>query len=145
MNQFKVGQNIVYPGHGVGEVIRIESKVDSTFYRIRIYFTGMYILVPTTSSAILGLRPLVDADTAKRAKLIIETSSTDAYKDLNWSRRYRDLMERLNSNDIIETAYVISQLKTLADNKDLSFGERKMLDYAKCMVDTEIDLVLKTA
>ena len=67
---FKVGDNAVYPGHGVGKVTAIETKeilgAKHTFYSINILDSGMKIMVPRNNAEAVGLRPIISRDEAKK-------------------------------------------------------------------------------
>lgn len=66
--EFKVGDNAVYPGHGVGKVISIDTKEilgqKKTFYTVQIIETGMKIMVPLDNAKSVGLRPIISKEEA---------------------------------------------------------------------------------
>lgn len=144
MKQFKPGQFAVYPGHGVGKVIRIESRKvlgnNQEFYFIEILDSGMKILVPCATSDSVGLRHVVDAETASKALFLARAKYS--IDDTAWNRRYREYMEKIKTGDLLEVAEVIGMLSSLKVDKELSFGERKMLDTARSLLFRELAVVL---
>ena len=64
--KFKIGDNVVYPGHGIGKINSIETKeifgAEQIFYSITIKDSGMKIMVPKNSSEIIGLRPIMSSN-----------------------------------------------------------------------------------
>ena len=92
------------------------------FLVISILDTGMNVLVPVTNIGNVGLRPVIKP-----------VGST-------WNRRYREYMEKIKSGSVFEIAEVLRDLIVLKGDKDLSFGERKMLDTAKNLLIKELAL-----
>ena len=144
---FVVGDHAVYPGHGVGEVVAVETKEilgsKQTFYSIRILETGMKIMVPKDNAQTVGLRPIVSKEEA--AKVISILKETDVKIDnQTWNRRYRDYMEKIKTGSVYEIAEVLRDLFLLKVDKELSFGERKMLDTARNLLLRELSLATST-
>ncbi|MCB0407095.1 MAG: CarD family transcriptional regulator, partial [Bdellovibrionales bacterium] len=134
MVTFKVGDNAVYPGHGVGEVTAIETKEimgsKHSFYSIKIIESGMKIMVPTNNAASVGLRPIISKKEASKV-LDILTETNVKIDNQTWNRRYREYMEKIKTGSVYEIAEVLRDLFVLKVEKELSFGERKMLDTAR--------------
>jgi len=140
---FKVGDNAVYPGHGVGQVTAIETKEilgsKQTFYTIRIQESGMKIMVPKNNAKSVGLRPVISKSEASRVLEILR--ETDVKVDnQTWNRRYREYMEKIKTGSVYEIAEVLRDLFVLRVDKELSFGERKMLDTARNLLLKELTL-----
>ena len=143
MVTFQVGDNAVYPGHGVGEVTSVENKEimgsSQSFYSIRIIETGMKIMVPTNNAEAVGLRPIISKKEAGRVLDILK--QTDVKIDnQTWNRRYREYMEKIKTGSVYEIAEVLRDLFVLKVDKELSFGERKMLDTARTLLLKELSL-----
>lgn len=140
---FEVGDNAVYPGHGVGEVISIEKKnimgQDKNFYSIRIMESGMKILVPTDNVESVGLRPIITQNEASEVISILQQKDVKI-DNQTWNRRYRDYMEKIKTGSVFEIAKVLRDLYVLKRDKELSFGERKMLDTARSLLLKELTL-----
>jgi CarD family transcriptional regulator len=143
MVTFKVGDNAVYPGHGVGKVTAIETKEilgnKQTFYSIQILDTGMKIMIPRDNVESVGLRPIISKEEAGRVVSILR--ETDVKIDnQTWNRRYREYMEKIKTGSVFEIAEVLRDLFLLKVDKELSFGERKMLDTARTLLLKELTL-----
>lgn len=143
MVTFKVGDNAVYPGHGVGRVTAIEIKEilgnKQTFYSIQILDTGMKIMIPRDNVDSVGLRPIISKDEALKVVNILR--ETDVKIDnQTWNRRYREYMEKIKTGSVFEIAEVLRDLFLLKVDKELSFGERKMLDTARNLLLKELTL-----
>ena len=113
MYEFKVGDNAVYPKHGVGIVTAIESKEimgsSHTFYTVKIEETGMKIMVPKNNAQNVGLRPVITSLEAE--KVIDILKGTDVKIDTQtWNRRYREYMEKIKTGSVYEIAEVLRDL-----------------------------------
>lgn len=148
MVTFKVGDNAVYPGHGVGEVTAIETKEimgsEHSFYSIRIIESGMKIMVPTNNAESVGLRPIISKKEAAKV-LDILTETNVKIDNQTWNRRYREYMEKIKTGSVYEIAEVLRDLFVLKVDKELSFGERKMLDTARTLLLKELSLATSKA
>lgn len=143
MVSFKVGDNAVYPGHGVGRVTAIETKEilgnKQTFYSILILETGMKIMIPKDNVASVGLRPIISRDEANKVLEILKEKEVKI-DNQTWNRRYREYMEKIKTGSVYEIAEVLRDLFLLKVDKELSFGERKMLDTARNLLLKELTL-----
>lgn len=143
MTKFKVGDNAVYPKHGVGRVIAVETKeilgTKKEFYSIQILETGMKIMIPKDNIDTVGLRPII---TQKEAKKLVEILSKKDVKidTQTWNRRHRDYMEKINTGSVYEIAEVLRDLFILQVEKELSYGEKKMLETARTRLFKELEL-----
>jgi CarD family transcriptional regulator len=142
---FKIGDMAVYPAHGVGEVTDIQTRSlggkERSFYTLRVLENGMKIMVPVETAAAAGLRPLISRKDAKKVLEILKSDDV-AVKTQPWNRRYREYMEMLKSGSPFEVAKVLRDLYRLKADKDLSFGERRLLDTARSLLVTELALSL---
>ena len=134
---FKVNDKVVFKGSGVCNIQRIETKSiddkENQFYVLRVLFDDMMIISPINSDLI---RPLIKlADMPKIYKILKTASKAD---NTTWNRRYREYTEKLKTGDAYEIAFIVRCLTDLRSKKDLSFGERKMLDQAKNLLAQEI-------
>jgi CarD family transcriptional regulator len=140
---FKVHDLAVYPAHGVGVIERIESQEISgckqDFYVMRILDNDMIIMIPTGNVDTVGLREIIDEDDVPRLYSILRERNT-VVDNQTWNRRYRDYMDKIKTGSVFEVAEVYRDLLMLKVSKELSFGERKMLDTAKNLLVKEISL-----
>ncbi len=140
--KLKVGDKAVHPAHGVGEVMAIERReiggTTNDFYVIKILDNGMKVMVPVGSTG-AQLRAIM---TAKDADRVLETMrAREVAVDLQpWSRRFRAYTEMIKSGEPHEIAKVLRDMYRLKFDKDLSFGERRLLDQAKSILMKELAL-----
>jgi len=142
---FKVGDHAVYPGHGVGQIVGIETKemmgAKFEFYICQIVETGMKVMIPKNNVASVGLRPIISREEA--AKVIDILKVTEVKIDnQTWNRRYREYMEKIKTGSVYEIAEVLRDLFILKVDKELSFGEKKMLDTARTLLMKELALAV---
>ena len=144
---FAEGDMAVYPAHGVGVIKSIEMQtvagVDQAFYVLEILDNGMRIMIPTVSSESVGLRAIVDETEVKGVLDILADRNVELGSQ-TWNRRYRDYMEKIKTGSVHEVAAVLRDLFLLSVDKDLSYGERKMLDTAKGLLVKELSLAQDT-
>jgi CarD family transcriptional regulator len=143
---FKAGDMAVHPAHGVGEVERLEDRDlggrKTTCYVIKIKDSGLKVMVPTEAAARVGLRPVMKK---KEAQHILEIlKAPEVAVDLQpWNRRFRAYTEMLKSGLPSEIAKVLRDMYRLKFDKDLSFGERRLLDQARSLLVQELALARK--
>jgi CarD family transcriptional regulator len=146
MANFKVGKRIVYPAHGVAEVDKIETKniggIEQSFYVLRLLDSGMTLMVPTANEQQVGMRELVDEGEADKVFDVLRKKEKIA-DGTTWNRRHRDYMEKIKTGSVFEVAKVLRDLYVLKGDKELSFGERKMLDTARSLLMMEISIAKK--
>jgi len=145
-SEFKVGDKAVYPAHGVGEVTAIEKREiggsSQTFYILKILDNGMKIMVPTIQAQQVGLREIISSEEADEVFDILREKEISV-DTATWNRRYREYMEKIKTGSVFEVAEVLRDLYLLKAEKDLSFGERKMLDTARNLLIKELSLAKK--
>jgi CarD family transcriptional regulator len=138
---FKVGDMAVYPAHGVGEVKSIESREilgsKQTFYVLQILDSGMKIMVPTANVSTVGLREIISESEVDDVYTILKERDVKI-DNQTWNRRYREYMDKIKTGSVYEIAEVVRDLYLLKFEKELSFGERKMLDTAKNLLVKEL-------
>lgn len=145
---FKKGDLAVYPAHGVGIIETIESQEISgcrqDFYIIRILDNNMKIMVPTQNVENVGLREIIGHKEVSKLYSILKKRDI-VVDNQTWNRRYREYMDKIKTGSVFEVAEVYRDLLMLKEEKDLSFGERKMLDTARTLLVKEISLAKKVA
>jgi CarD family transcriptional regulator len=138
---FKVGDKIVYPGHGVGEIEGIRTTVlggqEHHIYNIQILDSGMKVMVPVSQAAAVGLRRIIDKRAIDKVYDILR--DRDFKIDTQtWNRRFREYSQKIKTGSVYEIAVVLRDLSVLSADKELSFGEKKMLDMAETLLVSEI-------
>lgn len=141
MDTFKVGDKAVYPAHGVAEVVAIERKEISghemVFYVLKILDNGMKVMIPTSNVKAVGMREIISTAEADEVFKILRKKEK-VVESTTWNRRYREYMEKIKTGSVFEVAKVLRDLYLLKGDKDLSFGERKMLDTARSLLIKEL-------
>jgi CarD family transcriptional regulator len=143
---FKVGDKAVHPSHGVGEVQAIEKREiggsSQNFYILRILDNGMKVMVPVSAATQVGLRAIMSD---KEANGILTTMrAREVAVDVQpWSRRFRVYTEMIKSGSPVEIAKVLRDMNRLKFDKDLSFGERRLLDQARSLLLKELAFAKK--
>lgn len=145
---FKVGDMAVHPNHGVGEVMQIEERElggrKTSCYVITIRDSGLKVMVPTEAAARVGLRAVMKKKEA--LKILDILKAPEVAVDLQpWNRRFRAYTEMLKSGLPSEIAKVLRDMYRLKFDKDLSFGERRLLDQARSLLIQELALARKVA
>jgi CarD family transcriptional regulator len=146
---FNVGDNAVYPGHGVGI---IKGKLKKNISGRTMEFYEMQILDNNCNKPIRIMIPVEKAEERLRSispKAKVKKVYT-ILKDRNvrldrqtWNRRYREYNEKIRTGELDEIAEVLRDLFLLKNTKELSFGERKMLDTARNLLVKEVSLSKK--
>lgn len=143
---FKAGEMAVHPKHGVGEVVELEERVvgerKTTFYVLKIVDSGLKVMVPTEAAERVGLRPIMKKKEAQKIFDILKTPEV-AVDVQPWNRRFRAYTEMLKSGLPSEIAKVLRDMYRLKFDKDLSFGERRLLDQARSLLVQELALAKK--
>jgi CarD family transcriptional regulator len=141
---FQIGAMAVYPAHGVGVIESIQDRevagFQQSFYIMRLLDTDMIIMIPTRNAQNIGLRTVIDTQAVAEIFGILRERPTRLNQQ-TWNRRYRDYMDKIKTGSLFRVAEVLRDLTLLKLEKELSFGERKMLDTAKNLLVKELSLV----
>ena len=139
--EFLKGDLAVYPAHGVGCIESIETKEingeNMSFYMMKIVDNGMVIMIPTANVESVGLREIIQREDIPQVYEIMQKRGLDHDKQ-TWNRRYREYMDKIKTGSIFDVAEVFRDLFQLKLEKDLSFGERKLLDTAQNLLIQEL-------
>ena len=138
---FNVGDKIVYPMHGAGVIDAIEEKdilgTKQAYYILKMP-GEVKVMVPTAKAEEIGVRNIIDKDSAEKVFRVLESDETEM--SMNWNKRYRDNMEKMKTGDIYKIADVVRNLSFKQKEKGLSTGEKKMLNNAKQILVSELVL-----
>ncbi len=139
---FNIGDKIVYPMHGAGIIEAIEEHNVlgelHIYYVLRICFGGLKVLVPAATINESGVRTICTDEKVTEVFDILKDKA-DVLED-NWSKRYRFNMEKIKSGNICFVAEVVRNLMWRNHSRGLSAGEKKMLDYARQILISELML-----
>ena len=107
------------------------------FYVLRVLDSDMRILVPVEKAEQVGLREVVQEDQIREVYDILKEKELHIDKQ-TWNRRYRSFRAKIQTGSIYDVAEVLRDLYRLKTDKQLSFGERTMLDMARTLIVKEI-------
>ena len=143
--EFVKGDVAVYPAHGVGYIEGIESKEINgdtlKFYMMKIVENGMVIMIPTSNVESVGLRELISTKEIPKLYAVMKGKKQETEYTHNWNRRYKEYVDKIKSGSIYDVAEVFRDLFQLKLEKDLSFGERKLLDTVQNLLVQELSMV----
>lgn len=144
-NGYKVGDQVVYPHHGVATIERIEDKAvlgdKKTYLVLRLDAGDLTLMVPADSCEEVGIRNLINKDQVDGVlKVLRKGEVTDNAE--NWSRRFKANSEKIKSGDIQQVAEVVRNLSIREREKGLSTGEKRMLNKARQILAGEIAVAL---
>lgn len=143
--EFNVGDNVVYPAHGVGSVTGIEKQVIAGF-EVKLYVVSftkekMILRIPVNTAKKSGLRSLSNNDEVKG---VLKTLKSKAKTSRGmWSRRAKEYESKINSGNIISIAEVVRDLHKNIDDPDRSYSERVIYESALERLAGEIAAVQK--
>lgn len=139
--RFKVGDKAVYPAQGVAVVRAIESREvagDSiNFYVLEIISSGAKLMVPVSASERAGMRALINDDEIEEVYSILR-APPQKISQRTWNRRFREFNEKLRTGSVLDVAEVLRDLFSLQATKELSYGEKKMLERSKSLIVSEV-------
>lgn len=142
---FKKGDLVVYPAHGIGRIDDVQVEAvdgeERRFFVVRIIENDMKIMLPIGNAGSIGVRPLIDKEEVDKVFETLRKKEISVVAS-NWNKRYREYMDKIRSGSIYELAEVFRSLYLMQSEKNLSFGERKMLETAKSLIVKEIALVI---
>ena len=141
---FKVGDQAVYPAQGVGIVEAIESRQlcgqTHDYYILRIIDNDMTNMVPVANARQVGLRRLISRDNVPMVYDLLGEKRVGSLTISSWSRRQREYHEKIKTNNPLEVAQVLRELYLIREAKELSYGEKKVLDLARRLLVKELAL-----
>ncbi len=149
LQKLKLRDKIVYPGHGVGVVENIVTRKmgDETvsLYVIKLENSDVKLFIPVDQVQSKSIRRIISPEEVEE---IIESIKKSRKKigDLeSWNRRVREYSEVVKNCEAHELAALIAQFKSLNKVKNLSFGEKKILDTAKQLLASELSMANGTS
>ena len=144
---YKIGDKVVYPNHGVGIIEQINFGVlngrTEKYYMLKIYSSGLKVMVPATNAISVGLRPVIRNGETLKVLSFLEKGKPNSHHD--WKHRFKENSERMRTGALIEVAAVLKSLVSLSRTKPLSFREKKMLERAKFLLISELATARNTS
>src|SRR5437764_812755 len=143
--EFEIGDNVVYPHHGAGKVIRKEAKdilgEKREYLTIKILHNDMTVMVPSENAALAGLRRVIDEETVKKVLAVLQDECSEMPK--NWNRRFKHHRDKIKTGSIYELAEGVRNLAIREAEKGLSTGETQMFTRAKKILASELMYALE--
>ena len=140
-----MNDNVVYPHHGAGKVLKKEDKEifgeKREYLTIQILHNDMTVMVPCCNAAVAGLRRVIDEETVKKVLDVLSDEVSDMPK--NWNRRFKHNRDKIKTGDIYELAEVVRNLAIRESEKGLSTGEKQMFTRAKKILASELMYALE--
>jgi CarD family transcriptional regulator len=142
MTEFKIKDRVVYPSHGVGEIVDVENQ-EIGGIKIQVYVISfpqdkMTLRVPVSRAAISGLRTLTNKCELTKIYSTLQTKPKTGNR--MWSRRAQEYEGKINSGNIIAIAEVVRDLYKNVDN-DRSYSERTIYESALKRLASEIAIL----
>jgi CarD family transcriptional regulator len=146
--EFKIGQKVIYPNHGVATIEQIEARQfqgnTQEFYLLRLQANNSVVMVPVQNAVTIGIRRLLQQrecrDLMELLEVLIEPPSARDWKD-----RFRGFTTAMRSGDIFAIAEVLKILTYLNSVKPLSFREKQMMERARYLIVSELAVASKKA
>lgn len=140
---FKLNEYIVYPAHGVGQIISVETQEVAGFslelYVVSFIKDKMILKVPTSKVATVGMRKLAETNIVEKA--LSTLSGRARIKRTMWSRRAQEYEAKINSGDLVTIAEVVRDLYRSDTQPEQSYSERQLYEAALDRMAREIAAV----
>ena len=137
---YKIGDKVVYPNHGVGIIEQISYGIlngrTERYYMIRVVVSGLRVMVPQSNATTVGLRSVIRSTDTTKVLGFLEKGKLNSHHD--WKHRFKENSERMRTGSLLEVAVVLKSLVSLSRSKPLSFREKKMLERAKYLLVSEM-------
>lgn len=138
---FRVGDKVVYPHHGAAVIQGVQERELNgdrrKYWVIKLSYGDLTLMVPQDGTEEVGLRNVVQRDELEQVFQILK-SKKQAPAPSNWSRRFKNHVEKLRSGDIFQVAEVVRNLALRDQQKGLSAGEKRMLAKARQILVSEM-------
>ena len=140
---FRPYEYVVYPAHGVGQIISIEEQeiagINLELFVVAFEKDKMTLRVPTHKAVEIGLRALSSPEVVNRAMLTLKGKAK--VKRAMWSRRAQEYEQKINSGDLIAIAEVVRDLHRNDDQREQSYSERQLYEAALERLTREVAAV----
>ena len=143
---FDVGDKVVYPHHGAAVIEKREKKFafgeEREYLILKLAYGDLTLMVPTDNTEEVGLREVINDEEVEEVFAVLRKK--EARMPTNWSRRFKNHVEKLKSGDIYQVAEVVRNLSLREKDKGLSAGEKRMLARARQILVSELALAEHT-
>ena len=142
---FDVGDRVVYPQHGAAVIEKREQKSffgeEREYLVLKVAYGDLTVMVPADNTEEVGLREVINDEEVEEVFAVLRKK--EARMPTNWSRRYKNHVEKLKSGDIYQVAEVVRNLSIRDKDKGLSAGEKRMLNRARQILVSELTFALR--
>lgn len=142
---YEIGDQVVYPHHGAGLVLKKEMKEvigeNREYLTIKILHNDMTVMVPCCNADKAGLRRVIGEDDVRKVLSVLRDDVSQMPK--NWNRRFKHNREKIKTGDVFELAEVVRNLAIRENEKGLSTGEKQMYTRAKKILASELMYALE--
>ncbi len=144
MPSFDVGDKVVYPHHGAAVIEKKEKRVafgeKREYLILKVAYGDLTLMVPADNTDEVGLREVINDEEVEEVFAVLR--KREARMPTNWSRRFKNHVEKLKSGDIYQVAEVVRNLALREASKGLSAGEKAMLVKARGVLVSELSFAL---
>ena len=141
---FAVGDKVVYPHHGAAIIEAKEKRAfdgkKTDYFVLRITYGDLKVSIPVDKADEIGLRDVINDEEVEEVFAVLRKK--EARMPTNWSRRFKNHVEKLKSGDIYQVAEVVRNLSLREADKGLSAGEKRMLARARQILVSELTFAL---
>src|ERR671934_2663255 len=138
--EYEIGDQVVYPHHGAGKVVKKEQKEvlgeTREYLTIKILHNDMTVMVPCCNAGKAGLRRVIGEEDVARVLSVLRDDVSQMPK--NWNRRFKHNRDKIKTGDVFELAEVVRNLAIRENDKGLSTGEKQMYTRAKKILASEL-------
>ena len=144
--QFKSGDNVFYPVYGVARIDSVEKREiagkKSTFYILKTLKNDVTVMVPVKNIDSVGMRKVISKKKAAKVFEVLrqKTKTSAAEKKQAWNKRHKGYSEKIKNGDVFEVAEVYRDIRRISKKKDLSFGEKQIMENAFSLVSSEVSV-----
>jgi len=147
MSSFDVGDKVVYPHHGAAVIEKREQKEvfgeTREYLVLKLAYGDLTLMVPCDNTDEVGLREVINDEEVEEVFAVLRKK--EARMPTNWSRRYKNHVEKLKSGDIYQVAEVVRNLSIRDKDKGLSAGEKRMLTRARQILVSELTFAINVS
>ncbi len=144
MSAFDVGDKVVYPHHGAAVIEKREQKEvfgeKREYLVLKLAYGDLTLMVPSDNTDEVGLREVINDEEVEEVFAVLRKK--EARMPTNWSRRFKNHVEKLKSGDIYQVAEVVRNLSIRDKDKGLSAGEKRMLTRARQILVSELTFAI---
>lgn len=136
----KIGDRIVYPMHGAGEISGIEENevggVVSSYYILKLPLGNLKLMLPVDKIDEMGLRDVIDKSELEKVAEILGNPAEEVHG--SWNKRFHANLDRMKTGDILEVASIVRNLVRQNEKKKISSGETRLLEQARQILISEL-------